>query len=151
MAIPTRARRRASLDDANSIFCLIFASSGDLIKVISTDQLCSADSECGTRNHGTTVETAVIYRNSPGNETYFVSLATAFFLILKVIYGPSALCFWEIGNEIIVFLRVGCLIHDDFCEIFAECEGNIFICFLEFERLIFGETLVVDTNSGGLL
>ena len=31
IAIPLKARLRASLEDANNIFCLIFALSGDLI------------------------------------------------------------------------------------------------------------------------
>jgi hypothetical protein len=117
--IPTKDRRNASLDDANSIFCLIFASSGDLIETDQHQQQLiryitgtgshrlsaspSIDIDIDDRiGHNIVRNAAVGWWYSPRDKAQLVPLPSPFFLEFKVIHSPFTLGFWKISQEVLV-------------------------------------------------
>lgn len=117
--MPTRARRNASFEDANSILFLILASSGDLI---------APDQQLSRRLNDSPGKLEHIARafHSPREENDLVPLSGTLLLESKVVHCPTAFSFWEIGQKVVVGLRVRLLRYDDLSLVTVEIEDNIF-------------------------
>ena len=66
----------------------------------------------------------------PHKQAEFVSSPSALLLKLEIIHCPSTFVFWEVGEEVIVVLRLRLLLGYDCCEIFAKVKDNVFMLLL---------------------
>ena len=134
--MPTKARRSASLEEANTIFCLILAASGDLVD--------EREEKGGESCHNCGLRSAS--KELPANKEEFVPLPTIL-VVLKVVNSPSTLIFWKIADEIVISGVAARLVDDYLGEVFTQVVDDVFVLVAELESLEFDETFVVDAYT----
>lgn len=87
---------------------------------------------------------------SPGNEDQLVPLAAILLLEVKIVHGPSALVLRDVRNEVVVIRGGGSLQNHNLGQVRAETVDDVFVFPSELDLGEGCQTLIVETDSGGL-